>query len=301
MASNTGMVTPLNFDSGGTYDTTLVSSPTLYPFTTPYSVYAGSCSADAPPSADQGSASVGGAAATVPLPALFVNVLAGGGTTAYDDPNAPLTYVGSWTHNTNGRDYNGSESDSNTALNSMNVSFTGTSVSWIGSRNKGYGIANVYLDNAVTPTVVDTYHSWMQWQQTLYSVSGLTNGPHTLKIVVTGTNDGFGGGSKGNLISIDEIIVVASATTLLTAPHVILTDTGCANYKSTPATVAPSPTTGALADPGVPYANLTVCADNGINRNTAVVTQSGLSFTVGTTVSIDLSNGAAGVTSGVCS
>ena len=311
MASNTGMVTPLAFDAGGTYDTTLVSSSTLYPFGTPYSVYAGSCTADAPPSADQGSASVGGAAASVPLPALFVNVL-GPTVTTYDDPNSAITYAGlsdagQWTHNTGvSGDFDTTESDSNTLGDSASMSITAaagnaTTDQWITSYTRNGGVAQVYLDNVLVKRV-DTYSPSTQYQQVAYQSPTLTTGANTLKIVVTGTNDGNQNGSTST-VAIDEmsVTVVTPPTLMTTAPHIILTDTGCSNYKSTPATVAPSPTTGALADPGVPYANLTVCADNGVSYNTAVVAQNSLSFTAGTIVNIYLQPGASGLSSGVCS
>ena len=318
IANNVGMTGPLAFTTtGGSYLQTITSPSTLYPFPSPYSVYAGGCSADLPPSADQGSATLGGAAAGVPLPALILNVVGGGNTTTttYDDPNPAITYAGltgagHWTHLSGwgqSNDFDGTESDSNILGDTASFTVTAaagttTSVQWIAPYTQNGGYAQVYLDNVLVQTV-DTYSSsWSgQYKQVAYQSPTLTTGSHTLKIVVTGTNDGKHYGSTST-VAIDEmaVSVTTAVAPMSTAPHVTLTDTGCGNRKTVPPTVAPTPTTGALTDPGVPYANLTVCADDGTNHNTAVVAQSGLSFTTGNAVSISLAAGASGLSGGVC-
>ena len=68
------------------------------------------------------------------------------------------------------------------------LNFTGTGASWIGFRGPQTGIANAYLDGALVATI-DAYSPTEIVQATLYTVSGLANGPHTLAIEVTRTKN----------------------------------------------------------------------------------------------------------------
>jgi beta-galactosidase GanA len=125
------------------------------------------------------------------------------GQYTYDDTDPVLQYSGSWSHVANqsytGPDYKNTESFSNTAGDSLNVPFTGTAIRWIGSKTNNHGYADVYLDG-VKQTTVDC--SGSQSQAVLYQVSGLTDEPHTLKIVVDGSH---ASGSTDNYVSVDAI------------------------------------------------------------------------------------------------
>ena len=121
----------------------------------------------------------------------------------YDDPDSALQYTGSWSHVANqsytGGDYKNTESFSNKAGDSMSVPFNGTAIRWIGSKTSNHGNADVYLDGTKVATV-DC--SGSQNQAVLFQKSGLTDGPHVLKIVVDGTH---ASGSSDNFVSIDAI------------------------------------------------------------------------------------------------
>jgi Tfp pilus assembly protein PilE len=212
-----------------------------------------------------------------------------------DDSNlTALAYTGSWTHATGFTgEFNSTESYSNTTGNFVSVTFTGTSVAWIGSDSSNHGIANVSIDGTQVATV-DSYGNPAADGQTLYSVNNLTNATHTLKIAVSGTKNAA---SSGFYVSIDAIIVGAPAL-LSTQPNITLTDTGCSNHETYPPEQIPTATGGALVNPGEPYGTFTVCADNGTNKNFA--TASNTAFYTGNPVIIDLSPGAAGLTSGTC-
>jgi hypothetical protein len=111
----------------------------------------------------------------------------------YDDAAGALQYAGSWTHAANlswtGGDFDNSEAFSTTAGDSVTVPFTGTAVRWIGPTNTNGGIADVYLDGNKVATV-DTYNAaGKNFQQVLYGASGLADGPHSLRIVATGTKN----------------------------------------------------------------------------------------------------------------
>ncbi len=132
----------------------------------------------------------------------------------YDDTNSALDYSGTWFHantsnsNYTSGDYDQTESWSATTGSSMTLSFTGTAVQWIGPKDTNGGIAAVSIDGG-TPTDVDTYDSGgKEVQQVLFSVSGLSDGTHTLTITVTGTQDPA---SSSATIVIDAINVPTAA------------------------------------------------------------------------------------------
>jgi beta-galactosidase GanA len=127
-----------------------------------------------------------------------------------DDTSSALAYTGGWTHantansNYTGGDYDGTESWSTQAGASVSVAFTGTAVQWIGPKDTNGGIADVSIDGTQVATV-DTYDSaGKEDQQVLYSASGLSAGPHTLTITVTGTEDAA---SSADTVVVDAINV----------------------------------------------------------------------------------------------
>ncbi len=136
--------------------------------------------------------------------ALDFNATPGGPAYTFDDVDPALTYAGTWSHvgaeqsYTSG-DYKRTESFSSAAGDSVTVPFTGTAIQWIGPRASNHGMADVYLDGVKVQTV-DTAGSG--FQAVFYKATGLADGSHTLKIVVTGTHSSS---SSGNFVSIDAI------------------------------------------------------------------------------------------------
>jgi beta-galactosidase GanA len=129
-----------------------------------------------------------------PIPAI---------TYTYDDSDPALKYTGNWSHVANqsytGGDYKNTESFSNTASDSMSITFIGTAVRWIGSQTGNHGYADVYIDG-VKQATVDC--SGSADQVVLFSKTGLSSGTHTLKIVVDGTHSSA---STDSYVSIDAI------------------------------------------------------------------------------------------------
>jgi beta-galactosidase GanA len=130
----------------------------------------------------------------------------------YDDPDPALRYAGAWSHvadeSYTGNDYRNTESFSSTAGDALTVPFTGTAIRWIGSKTGNHGYADVYVDD-VKQATVDC--SGGAAQAVLFQATGLTDGPHTLKIVVTGTH---ASGSTDNFVAVDAIdLPPAVATT----------------------------------------------------------------------------------------
>ncbi|HLK45728.1 MAG TPA: hypothetical protein VKT18_07045 [Acidimicrobiales bacterium] len=89
-----------------------------------------------------------------------------------------------------------------------------------------------------------------------------------------------------------------------TKPDVTVTDTdaACGNAEDYPPAQVPTASAGALANPGLPYGNYTVCADASISgtyeRNTGTVANT--NYAAGNTVNIYLGSGAPGRVAGKC-
>ena len=92
---------------------------------------------------------------------------------------------------------------SNVPGDSVTYTFTGTSVSWIGSKNYNHGIAEISIDGGGQQSA-DTYSSQWLRDQVLFTASGLVNGKHTITIQVTASKDGS---SSGTYQDIDAFIV----------------------------------------------------------------------------------------------
>jgi len=86
--------------------------------------------------------------------------------------------------------------------------FTGTSVIWLAYEDQWSGIANVYLDG-VLQSSVDTYQPAAEAEVPVFVAAGLADGPHTLTIEVTGTNNPSSGGAS---IWVDAFQIVGSTS-----------------------------------------------------------------------------------------
>jgi beta-galactosidase GanA len=137
----------------------------------------------------------------------------------WDDTDEALQYTGSWSHvgaeqTYTGADYKKTESFSNKAGDSVTIPFDGTAVRWIGSKTDNHGYADVYVDGVKAATVDD---SGSGSQSVVFQKTGLADGSHTLKIVVTGTHSA---GSSDNFVSIDAIDLPSPSTATATYPVV---------------------------------------------------------------------------------
>ncbi|MBM9510390.1 beta-galactosidase [Actinacidiphila acididurans] len=141
----------------------------------------------------------------------------------WDDADPALSYAGSWSHvgaeqNYTGGDYQHTESFSSTAGDSVTVPFTGTGVKWISNLDGNHGIADVYLDGTKVSTV-DLYGATKQNQYVAYRASGLSDGPHTLRIQVTGNRNSAASGTFVTIDAIDVANGTAAAAPVYTVPQ----------------------------------------------------------------------------------
>jgi alpha-galactosidase len=104
----------------------------------------------------------------------------------YNDTYSGISYSGAWSLNSNRSfgDYNNDVHFTQTNNDYFQLTFTGTGVEVIMEKSTGQGDVDVYIDNVLKQTV-STYNSSTQPlpQEPIFSVSGLSAGSHTVKVV----------------------------------------------------------------------------------------------------------------------
>jgi len=101
------------------------------------------------------------------------------------DPSVAFTPNSGWTQD-GSRPWSGGGAAFSTMPGAqVTFNFTGTSVTWIGGRATGTGIARVSLDG-VFLREVDTYSKTEEVRVSMFTASGLANTSHTLTIIATG-------------------------------------------------------------------------------------------------------------------
>ncbi len=106
----------------------------------------------------------------------------------YEQTHSSIVYTGTWTTTSDSRHSNGSMTYSRTAGATATLTFTGNKVTWLGLKGRELGIAAVYLDGQFQGNV-DLYNNGYLFQQVLFSISGLSNTAHTLRIETTGNKN----------------------------------------------------------------------------------------------------------------
>ena len=134
--------------------------------------------------------------------ALRGGVTAGSGR--IEESNPAIIYSGTWFSNASVVHSGGRASLSMDTGSRVVASFTGTGISWIGYRDEWSGVANVYVDG-VEKTQIDTYLSPSRAQVTLYTITNLPPGAHTLTIEATGARSDS---SKGSWVWLDAFDIV---------------------------------------------------------------------------------------------
>ncbi|WP_158702559.1 hypothetical protein [Kitasatospora sp. MMS16-BH015] len=119
-----------------------------------------------------------------------------GHLTPVNDTDAYLTYTGSWSYS-GGRNLGDLYNDVHSAAvngDSVSYTFTGTGIDVLSETNSDEGGFDVYVDGTKTQSLSAAGSSRLA-QQVVASVSGLTKGRHTVKLVKTGGTsmllDGF--------------------------------------------------------------------------------------------------------------
>jgi hypothetical protein len=109
--------------------------------------------------------------------------------TYVDDKAAAVTYSGTWSNWNDTKDMNGSESYTGTAGNSAQYSFTGTGIRYLSMTQPNMGKVDVYIDGTLAQAGIDAYAPTVTKQVPLFEKTDLPAGPHTIKVVCTGTKN----------------------------------------------------------------------------------------------------------------
>ena len=107
-----------------------------------------------------------------------------------EETDPAITFTGSWTKADPTLGWSGGAAvQSNAAGATATITFSGTSIRWIGSRGRHMGIATLSVDGG-TPRKVDTFARPSDEAHTqVVTVSDLSDGKHTLVLTVTGTQN----------------------------------------------------------------------------------------------------------------
>lgn len=124
----------------------------------------------------------------------------GGGT--YQDNNAAVKYSGKWTTLFDTRASGGSYHRSKVTGAQASLTFNGRQVTFKYGKGPNQGKAQVFIDNVLVETI-DQYNRTSIFQQSK-TYAGLSLGPHTIRILVTGVRNGA---STNYMISVDAFIV----------------------------------------------------------------------------------------------
>ncbi|NOU70259.1 hypothetical protein GC098_02195 [Paenibacillus sp. LMG 31458] len=107
-----------------------------------------------------------------------------GAMASINDTNAAIHYSGSWGYSNN-RVFGDYQNDVHYTENNndyFEYVFKGTGIELITEKDTSQGDIDIYVDDVFKETV-STYHASRLAQQTVYSIAGLPNGSHTLKVV----------------------------------------------------------------------------------------------------------------------
>ena len=129
-----------------------------------------------------------------------------------EETDPSVSYSSGWTPGDSSRTWSGgTATSSNSAGAQLDFAFTGPSVTWIGGRSPGTGIARVSVDG-VFLREVDTYSKTEEIRVPMFEAIDLSNASHTLTIQVTGRQNAA---ATGNSIIVDAFDVPAVTITRL--------------------------------------------------------------------------------------
>ncbi|WP_333738625.1 RICIN domain-containing protein [Streptomyces sp. IBSBF 2806] len=106
-----------------------------------------------------------------------------------DDKAAGVTYSGTWSNWNDTKDMNGSEKFTRGAGDHAEYAFTGSGVRYLGMTQPNMGKVDVYLDGVLAQSGIDAYAPTVTKQVPLFEKTDLAAGPHTIRVVCTGTKN----------------------------------------------------------------------------------------------------------------
>ncbi|MFD3443001.1 right-handed parallel beta-helix repeat-containing protein [Microbacteriaceae bacterium 4G12] len=127
----------------------------------------------------------------------------------YEGTSSAVTFGGTWGALA-GKDSGGEVVRSTVTGSFAQLAFNSTGVKWIARTGPYFGIARVLIDGVEAGTV-DLYSSTTQYQQVVFSRTGLTDGPHTIRIERIGKKNAASPTSDVVLDAFDVVDTVAPA------------------------------------------------------------------------------------------
>jgi hypothetical protein len=106
---------------------------------------------------------------------------------ARNDDDASIQYVGKWKEKSNAAAFGGQYRVASQKTAQVLFSFSGTGFTWLTARSRSDGMATVVVDGVETNTV-DLYSQTNVFQYPV-AITGLTDAPHDVQILVHGTRD----------------------------------------------------------------------------------------------------------------
>jgi hypothetical protein len=127
-----------------------------------------------------------------------------------EESSGAVTFSGPWTRSDSSWGWSGgSAMQSSTAGATASITFTGTSIRWIGSRGRGMGIATVSVDGGPPREVSLFARPTDEVHTPIVTISDLSAGQHMLTIMVTGRRDSQG---QGNVVVVDAFDIQPGTT-----------------------------------------------------------------------------------------
>ena len=134
-----------------------------------------------------------------------------GSTQRFEETDPSVAYTAGWSPEGSLSWSGGTAVFSTTTGARATFTFTGPSVTWIGSRAANTGIARISLDGAFL-TEVDTFSKTLEVRVSMFEAIGLANTRHTLTIEVTGRQNAA---AMGAFVFVDAFDVPASTVSRL--------------------------------------------------------------------------------------
>ena len=111
-----------------------------------------------------------------------------------------MVKTGDWKDFTKTAASGGSYGRSLTSTASTTITFTGTRLDWIAMTGTTTGVAEIYLDGAITPSAtIDLAAATAVYKVKVWSTGTLTNGVHTVRIVRSAA------GATGEYLTLDAV------------------------------------------------------------------------------------------------
>jgi hypothetical protein len=162
--------------------------------------------------------------------------------TRMEENNATIRYHGSWRTSGLAGASAGKEFFAFRTDTSAIITFTGTSLSWVGTKSPKSGLARVTLDSGPSK-LVDLYSATYAHRQVLYATGTLTARKHTLKIEWTGKKNPRSTGTRIYIDAVDVSAVQKRATTSTTQAPATTTTAAVASAARKAAAPATTTTT----------------------------------------------------------